>query len=263
VVGLPGRGLIACRSDLGLYRGSVGADVIKGYDAKQGRFDTYPQISNVRDYHVLAEVNLDPQASPAIVDLQVDPGRTLPVTVVDPDGKPVGGTMAAGVTDLFSTIEYAQESPAIEIHALHPSKPRRVTISHAQRKLIGFVYLKGDETGSTTIRLQPWGTITGRIVDDDGQPRGGLALNNLRGIYPDPPAGHGILPMGNSSQGIRVSRDGRFRIDGLVPGLKYGADAVEGFMYRGDVFENVTVAPGEVKDLGNRKVVPPKNGGVQ
>ena len=40
------------------------------------------------------------------MDLQVDPGRTLTVTVVDPEGKPVGGTMAIGLTDLFSSIEY-------------------------------------------------------------------------------------------------------------------------------------------------------------
>jgi hypothetical protein len=48
-----------------------------------------------------------------------------------------------------------------------------------------------------------------------------------------------------------------------VPGLKYGADAVEGFMYRGDVFKDVIVAPGEVKDLDDLKVVPPKRGGQE
>jgi hypothetical protein len=59
VVILPGRGLIACRSDLGLYRGYVGADAIKGFDGKNGTFNTSPFICNVRNYHVLAEVNLD------------------------------------------------------------------------------------------------------------------------------------------------------------------------------------------------------------
>ena len=36
IVTLPGRGIIACRSDLGLYRGYVGADAFKGYDAENG-----------------------------------------------------------------------------------------------------------------------------------------------------------------------------------------------------------------------------------
>jgi hypothetical protein len=164
---------------------------------------------------------------------------------------------------LFSNTEYAQESPVIQIHALHPSKPRRVTISQAARKLVGFVNLRGDETGTVKIQLRPWGTIAGRIVDDEGQPRGGLALNNLGGIYPEPPGDQGILPNSSHSPGIRIGRDGRFRIDGLVPGLKYGADAVEGFMYRGDVFKGVIVAPGEVKNLGDVKVVPPKRDGQE
>ena len=139
-------------------------------------FRTVPEYCDVGNYHVLAEVNLDPKAESATLDLQVDPGRTLAVTAVDPEGRPIGGTKAAGVSDLFSSSEYSQQSPTIEIHALDPSKPRRVTITHAGRKLIGSVYLKGDETGPLTIRLQPWGTITGRIVDDEGQPRGGLGI---------------------------------------------------------------------------------------
>ena len=220
-------------------------------------------MCNVRDYHVLAEVNLDPKAESATLNLQVDPGQTLTVTAVDPDRKPVSGTMATGVTDLFYSIEYWQESPTIEIHSLHPSKSRRVTIVQAERKLVGFLYLKGTESGSMTVKLQPWGTIDGRIVDDEGQPRGGLALNNLGGIYPEPPGDQGVLPNSSSSPGIRIGRDGRFRIEGLVPGLKYGADAVEGFMYRGDVFKDVIVAPGEVKNLGDVKVVPPKRDGQE
>jgi hypothetical protein len=263
VVALPGHGLIACRSDLGLYRGYVGADAIKGYDPKDGTFGTSPSMCNVRDYHVLAEVNLDPKAESATLNLQVDPGRTLTVTAVDPDGKPVSGTMASGLTDLFSNIEYAQESPVIEIRALDPSKPRRVTVSHAARKLVGFLYLKGTESGSITVKLQPWGTITGRIVEDEGQPCGGLALNNTGGIYPEPPADRGILQKSSSSAGIRIGRDGWFRIEGLVPGLKYGASAAEGYMYRGELFKDVIVAPGEVKNLGDLKVVLPKKDGQE
>ena len=47
---------------------------------------------------------------------------------------------------------------------------------------------------------------------------------------PEPPADEGILPRSTSGPGIRLGRDGRFRIEGLVPGLKYGANAVEGPM---------------------------------
>ena len=94
--------------------------------------------------------------------------------VVDPDGRPVGGTKVKGVTDLFSDgIEYDQPSPTIEIHALDPSKPRRVIVTHAGRHLIGTAYLNGTEASPVTLRLQPWGTITGRIIDADGEPAPG------------------------------------------------------------------------------------------
>ena len=105
------------------------------------------------------------------MDLQVDPGRTLTLTAVDPEGKPIGGTKAFGLTDMGGG-EYEQESPSFEVRSLDPAKPRRVRITHAGRKLVGSVELKGDETSPITVRLQPWGTIIGRIVDDDGNPRG-------------------------------------------------------------------------------------------
>ena len=102
-----------------------------------------------------------------------------------------------------------------------------MTITHAGRKLIGSVYLKGDETGPLTLRLQPYGTITGRIIDDNGQPSGGLKLFSTGGVWPPPPAEHGLLPAGNTG-GTHTSNDGRFRVEGLVPGLKYGGTANEG-----------------------------------
>jgi len=112
-----------------------------------------------------------------------------------------------------------------------------------------------------TVRLQPWGTIAGRIVDDEGQPRGGLAMDDINGTFPEPPLDQGILPGGVTSLGIPIGRDGRFRVEGLVPGLKYGASAGAGPMFHGELFRDVTVAPGEVKDLGDLKLVPPKRKG--
>jgi hypothetical protein len=157
----------------------------------------------------------------------------------------------------LSDTEFDQSSPTIEIHALDPSKPRRVTITHAGRKLVGSVYFKGDEAGPSTVRLQPWGTITGRIVDDEGKPRGSIGLWNAGGL--EPRAEHGMLPGGNRGEGIWIGPDGRFRFEGVVPGLKYGASVMDGVVMQiGELFQDVTVAPSEVKDLGDLKVVPLK-----
>ena len=83
VVALPGRSIIACRSDTRRYRGGVGAEAIKRFDPKLagvGGFDTLPLCTSL-NYHVLAEFDIDPKAESTTVNLQVDPGRS-----VDADG---------------------------------------------------------------------------------------------------------------------------------------------------------------------------------
>jgi hypothetical protein len=200
----------------------------------------------VNDYHVLAEIIVDARAESATLDLQLDSGRSLTVHAVDPEGKPIGGTKVKGVTDLHPNgLEYDQASPTIDVPSLDPSRPRRVIVTHVARKLIGTAYLRGDESGPLTIRLQPWGTIAGRVVDEDGQPLKGREIHSIDGIFPKRPDVQGILP-----DDVWVGRDGRFRIERLVPGLQYGA------RLDGELFRDVTLAPGEVKDLGDLKVVP-------
>jgi protocatechuate 3,4-dioxygenase beta subunit len=261
IAALPGRGLIACLSDVGRYRWGVGAATIQGYDPKfrGGGFHTLQGGCRIDNYHVLAEIHPDPKAETVTLDLQVDPGRSLIIHAVDPEGRPLVGTKASGLAELSSAWAYEQDSPAIEVHALDPSKPRRVTLRHDGRKLVGSVYLKGDEAGPLTVRLQPSGAVTGRIVDEEGRPRGGLELNNLDGFAPEPPPDRGFLPGCDSYPWIQVGRDGRFRVEGLIPGLKYGAGASRGLVHLGEVFRDVTVGPGEVKDLGDLRVVPERD----
>ncbi len=264
VVALPGHGIIAARGNLELYRGGLGAAAIGGYDSKMRAFRTVPNWCNARNYHVLAEVDLDPKAESATLDLQVDSGHSLTINAEDPEGRPIGGAKAAGVTDLFSSSAYEQESPSILVHALDPSTPRRVTVTQAGRKLVGSVFLKGDEPGPITLKLRPWGTVAGRIVDDEGRPLKGMALTSAGGSYPDRPDVVGVLPGGDYGNGLHVGGDGRFRVEGLVPGLRYGASANNGMArIYGELFEGVIVAPGEVKELGDLKVIPPKRDGQE
>jgi hypothetical protein len=84
--------------------------------------------------------------------------------------------------------------------------------------------------------------------------RAGVAYLFRYSLDPNPPADRGELP------GIPIGRDGHFRIDRLVPGLTYGGGASQGHMYRGDLFVDVTLAPGEVKDLGDLRIMPRKRG---
>jgi RNA polymerase sigma factor (sigma-70 family) len=264
VVALPGRGIIACVTNVGRYRRGVGAGAItRGFEPvgnSRGGFNTLPGMCMIDEYHVLAEVALDPKAKTVTRDLHVEPGRTLTIHVVDPDGRPLGGTKAWRLSDVASTFDFPQDSPEIEVYALDPSDPRRVVIAHDGRKLVGSAFLKGDEAGPLTVRLQPHATIAGRLLDEDGRPIGNVVLNSLGGFGPQATADRGTLPRDPGSLGVPVGRDGRFRVEGLIPGLKYGASARRGRMDLGTAFDDVVLAPGEVKDLGDLRVVPRKPG---
>ncbi len=192
------------------------------------------------------------------LDLQADSGKAVAIEVVGPDGAPIGGTKAKGVGETYQTSPIPQPSSSFEVHALDPSKPRRVVVMHEGRKLIGSALVKGTETGPVTIKLQPWGSVAGRIVDDEGRPRKAMFIGSPDGNRNKHPETHDILPGSDWNNGVRVGDDGRFLIEGLVPGLKYSANARTGFEAYGDLFVDVIVASGEAKDLGDLKVQPPR-----
>jgi RNA polymerase sigma factor (sigma-70 family) len=257
LVALPGRGLVSVRAEQDRHKAASGMETIAGYDPKQSLFSTVPRPVFFRGSNIIAEVNLDPKAETATLDMQADPGLSVALEVVDPDGQPLGGTKVKGKAELFPTSPFDEESATVEIHALDPAKPRRVVVTHESRKLIGSIYLKGTETGPITLKLQPWGTVAGRIVDDEGRPRKSMFIGSDFGSTNKLPETHDILPWSDWNQGIRVTDDGRFRVEGLVPGLKYSANTRGGYMDPGGLlFRDIVTTPGGVTDLGDLKASP-------
>src|SRR5262249_12874902 len=129
---------------------------------------------------------------------------------------------------------------------------------HEGRKLIGSALLKGDEEGPVVVKLAPWGSVSGRIVDDEGRPRKGMFLMSPDRSANKHPETHHILPGRAWNKGIRADDGGRCVVEGLGPGLHYGAASRRGFEVPGTLFKDVVVAPGEAKGLGDLKVQPPK-----
>src|SRR5207244_11774977 len=69
-----------------------------------------------------------------------------------------------------------------------------------------------------TVKLQPWGGVTGRCVDEDGRPVVGVRLLLH---YPD--GGHfqaALEEFDFLPAPVLTDRDGRFRAEGLMPGRK-------------------------------------------
>jgi hypothetical protein len=88
--------------------------------------------------------------------------------------------------------------------------------------------------------------VTGRLVDDSGQGLRRGELLFLRGPEADP------LQVGSLPQNsFPLGKGGKFRIEGLVPGLKYDLALREVNMIVGDVVKDLIVKSGETKDLGD------------
>src|SRR5262249_5721264 len=92
----------------------------------------------------------------------------------------------------------------------------------------------------------------GRLVDAEGRPRPGLRLapHHTPGWIADPNFGY-------FTEWIRTDPAGRFRIEGLVPLLRYGLDVqIENSTSEGsNLFKDLTLEPGEMRDLGDVREV--------
>ena len=117
--------------------------------------------------------------------------------------------------------------------------------------------VKPDEAGPLTVRLEPCGTWSGRLVDRNGLPQAGALLTCNRTIFgddledEDPIFGRGALP-----SSIRTDKNGRFRFSGLVPGLKYRLQVFQDGRPTGNVAAEVSTRAGEVKELGDCTLEP-------
>jgi hypothetical protein len=226
----------------------VGAEAIRGDDPK-GLFPTRPGFCNAVNYNVLAEVSPPEGVAEVTCDLTVDPGRSVRVTALDPDGQPLTGTIVLGrVKPWFDWPLVPQEAAEFAVDRLAAGESRTLTILHDGRKLAAALVVRGETPdpipGPVAVRLQPWGVVTGRLVDDRGEPRPGVEIHGMDRPRYDPVDG-GVGPA------VPVGEDGRFRIEGLVPGRRYTFHAVRRRHGLGTIVEDLAVAPGKTRDLGD------------
>jgi hypothetical protein len=85
--------------------------------------------------HTLIEINPAPGAEPMTLDLRDDPGRTVEITVVDPEGQPVEDVAVSGLSRL-NRVSF-QERSKFKAKAVDPRRPHRLAVFHHQRKLVG------------------------------------------------------------------------------------------------------------------------------
>jgi protocatechuate 3,4-dioxygenase beta subunit len=161
--------------------------------------------------------------TPVSCDLALDPGKTLTVNLQDAEEKPLAGAVVAGISgQTLRTVPI--RSATCRIYVLDPDNPRQVAFLHAERKLAALVTLRGDEKEPLTVRLAPTSVLVGRALDGDGQPLAGADVYTLYAT----PLGQQLTKSQNRYRLPQTDKEGRFRLEAIVPGLP-----VEPFFVKG------------------------------
>jgi len=168
-------------------------------------------------------VDVKDDGTEATCDLALDPGKTLTVNLRDPEGKPLAGAMVAGVSaQTLRTVPLRTDTG--RIFALDPKNPRPVAFLHAGRKLAAVVTLRGDEKEPVIVRLAPAAVLAGRVLDADGQPVAGAEVYQLYST----PLGRQFTKSQSRWAMPRTDREGRFRLEAVVPGLPLDLGFIKG-----------------------------------
>jgi RNA polymerase sigma factor (sigma-70 family) len=236
---LPGAGAIVARVMSGDYLGDESLDEDQAAQLGLPTARTLAYFNAVR--------RIDARVGETVkCDLVVDPGQTLTCELLDPDNKPVRGARVAGVGQ---THYWGQPlvGTSITLKGLHPNRPRWLAVLHPGRQLGATMDVKPGEKEPYSIRLERTGTITGRLLDPDGDV---WKQQDLQVFYHKP---KGTLYQ-HLPNLIRTDDQGRFRVEGVIPGLIYQV-VVAGKQGRtiGSVKTGLSPKPGEVKDLGDVK----------
>jgi RNA polymerase sigma factor (sigma-70 family) len=246
LVALPGRGLIAVQVAHNFrYLGGVGADQIKGPRVMLGDmecFHTYPSFLQIPNMNTIVEIVPKSGENSITCDLIVVPDdsvRTLTGIVLGPDGKPLADAQAAGAQ---------VDGASFTVEDLKPNERRLLQFMHQDKKLAGFLIVQGNDKGPLRVRLEPWGTLTGRVVTAEGESLTGVRLVGCKTSQTED--GPAVYDFDMTSP---IGHEGRFRIEGLTPGLKYELQ-VSKQGYAVDIIrgrsKDLTIKAGETKDLG-------------
>ena len=258
IAGLPGRGVLVVGSNDRSYPSAVASG--------EPPREFVPHISFVGV--AIEKVDIPADATTYHRDITLQAGRALDVSIVDTAGKPVEGALIRGLkgTEMGDWDPVGSTSRVVGLQRARndaqgkPVPVRTLVAMQRPRQLAGWIDLKGDEPGPIRLKLEPWATATGRFVNPAGKPRPEVILwVGARHAW------LGGDRISHEPTWVRTDADGRFRIEGLAPGLTYeftigpppGQSRPDYFTIQappglgpGHKITFAPTRPGEAKDLG-------------
>src|SRR5262249_37670290 len=143
-------------------------------------------------------------------DVTLQPAKPLKGKVVGPDGKPFAGATAYRLAQGMLSQVLADDN--FTVQGLNPRRGHDILFVDKDRKLGAFLTVKGEIKERLTIRLEPCGSVGGRLLDQDGEPVAGAVVRlDVESPYDSGPAK------------VKTDKQGRFRFEGIVPGQRHQA----------------------------------------
>jgi RNA polymerase sigma factor (sigma-70 family) len=224
-------------------------DGVGGYFAAAGN-----ALEPLGNENAIKYIDLAENTAAVSHDLYLHRGKTATVILQDQDGQPLTEGIVSGMAAKWP-ITFTLKKAECTVYALDPQKPRTLVFYHPVRKLGGSLSVRGDEPGPLTAKLLPTGTVIGRILDADGQPIAGADV----GVSYQTNAGSELERfLRPQREPIRTDKDGRFRLDGVVPEVKFSLSLRQGptFLVGKPRIGVKNVQTGQTLDLGDRRTEP-------
>jgi RNA polymerase sigma factor (sigma-70 family) len=277
ILTIPGPGYLAVQADRNTYTRAT----LEGWDGAP--VEAAPHALFPHYDHAIAPIDPN-EKKPASrkCEITLEPGLSASGSIVGPDGKPVTGAIVFGLTAVpdpgsrtfprparFGPPPPArQKGSTFTAVGLNPREPRHLVFIHPEKKLGKVARLKGDEKRPLVVKLEPLGAVCGRVCTRAGKPAADRIVTpgppNLFAFYKDYPIEllhndqHQPQRSGRLIRWLpglaRTDEHGKFRIDGLVGGLKYRllvTDRPYGVGVVPSHEKEVMVESGKTKDLGD------------
>jgi RNA polymerase sigma factor (sigma-70 family) len=198
-------------------------------------------------------LDIKPDAKVVEQDIVLERAPSLPIRIQDAQGKLLTDVWVGGwCQDWYPPIQC--KDAKCTAYQLEAGKPRLLVFFHPGRKLTGTLTLKGEEKPPVVAKLGPVGTIKGQLLDADGKPLAGLAVD----VQYWQRAASEVGKIIHRGKQIVTDANGVFAIDDLIPEQKFELSYRQGKrkFERTPKLVNPTieVKAGESRDLGTIKL---------
>jgi hypothetical protein len=200
------------------------------------------QLGLLINYTALARINPANGVESVRRDITLDPGWTFSGTILGPDAKPLVGARGFGLAYRDFPWNFAPSKTAeFTVRAFNPRQPRPVFFLYPEKGLVGVASPPKENGGSVVVRMGPGAAVTGRLVDANGKPRVGVHLTIWVHLKEQP-----YSPGRSLQEHIETDREGRFRIEALLPGYEYHLTDNKGSLSLGGELRS-----GQTRELGD------------